>query len=119
MNPILIIIPVLFVIVRVLMNKSGLKSSEVAELVEKGAKFIDVRSQAEFKGGSVKKAINIPHDKISSGLKKNKISKETPLILFCASGMRSSAACSTLKSEGYTSVHNAGTKEKISKLLML
>lgn len=117
MNPILIIVPVIFIIIRLFMSRSSLKGDDVKRIMESGGRIIDVRSPMEFKGNHVKNAKNIQHDKILAGIKKAKITKDTPLILYCASGMRSSAACRTLKSDGFTDVHNAGTSEKLRKLL--
>lgn len=117
MNPIIIIIPIIYIIFKFVMSKNGLKSADVQEIINNGGKIIDVRSAMEYKGNHVKNAKNIEHDKILKGIKKAKISKETPLLLYCASGMRSSAACSQLKGAGYTNVHNAGTVQKLKKLL--
>ncbi len=117
MNPILIIIPIAYIIFKILSNKGNLKPAEATQIMSEGGKIIDVRSTGEFKSSHSKKAINIQHDKIVAGVKKNKISKETPLILYCASGMRSSAACNTLKAQGYTMVYNAKTKDKMDRLL--
>jgi len=61
--------------------------------------IIDVRSHAEFMGGHVAGSINIPLQEI--GLKINDIKEmEQPVILCCASGMRSGQAQSILSSRG-------------------
>ncbi len=116
MNPILIIVPVAFIIIKVLMNRSSLKKSDLATLLSNGGKIIDVRSKAEFKSGNVKSSINIEHHAIVKGVNRLKLSKETPLVLYCASGMRSSTACNLLKSAGFSSVYNAGTLHKMTTL---
>jgi rhodanese-related sulfurtransferase len=79
---------------------------DLKELAQNGAQIIDVRTKEEFKGGHLKGSVNIPLDKITSNL--GKISKTKPVILCCASGMRSSSAKSILKSKGYSDVHNGG-----------
>lgn len=79
---------------------------DMKELAQNGAQIIDVRTKEEFKGGHLKGSVNIPLDKITSNL--GKISKTKPVILCCASGMRSSSAKSILKSKGYSDVHNGG-----------
>jgi phage shock protein E len=73
---------------------------------QNGAQIIDVRTKEEFKSGHLKGSINIPLDKLTTNL--GKISKTKPVILCCASGMRSSSAKSILKSNGYSDVHNGG-----------
>jgi rhodanese-related sulfurtransferase len=67
--------------------------------------IIDVRSPAEFNGGHVKGAVNIPLQAIQSSF--NKIPKNKVIITCCASGMRSGSAKSLLKAAGYN-VHNGG-----------
>ncbi len=83
----------------------GGTSVDFKTLVKEGAMIIDVRSPAEFNGGHVKGAVNIPLQAIQSSF--NKIPKNKVIITCCASGMRSGSAKSLLKSAGYT-VHNGG-----------
>jgi rhodanese-related sulfurtransferase len=83
----------------------GGTSVDFKTLVKEGAMIIDVRSPAEFNGGHVKGAVNIPLQAIESSF--NKIPKNKVIITCCASGMRSGSAKSLLKSAGYT-VHNGG-----------
>jgi phage shock protein E len=78
-----------------------------AELVKNGAQMIDVRSQGEFSGGNIKGSINIPLQSITGSF--SKIKKDKPVIVFCASGMRSASAKAILKANGYGEVHNAGS----------
>ncbi|MGF1639120.1 MAG: rhodanese-like domain-containing protein [Cyclobacteriaceae bacterium] len=79
--------------------------ADYAALIQQGAVFIDVRSKAEFNGGHLKGAINIPLDQLSSQL--SKIKKNKPVITCCASGMRSASAKSLLQSNGFE-VYNGG-----------
>ena len=83
----------------------GGTSVDFKTLVKEDAMIIDVRSPAEFNGGHVKGAVNIPLQAIQSSF--NKIPKNKVIITCCASGMRSGSAKSLLKSAGYT-VHNGG-----------
>lgn len=77
------------------------------ELTKNGAVIVDVRSQAEFSGGHITGAQNIPLPNIKELPKKLK-DKNQPIITCCASGMRSASAKNQLKSMGYTNVHNGG-----------
>lgn len=70
------------------------------------AVFIDVRSATEFASGHVPDAINIPREKIVERIAEIEKFKDRPLILNCASGMRSSSACGELKKRGYEKVFN-------------
>jgi phage shock protein E len=83
------------------------------ELINNGAKIIDVRTKAEFQQGHVRNSINIPLDKLSDSLKK--LDKSKPVITCCASGMRSASAKSILKSKGFTAVHNGGSWTSLKK----
>lgn len=76
------------------------------ELLTKGAQIVDVRTRGEYASGHIKGSINIPLNELSSHVKKLK--KDAPVITCCASGMRSASAKSTLKSLGFTEVHNGG-----------
>ena len=76
------------------------------ELMQRGAVIIDVRSKGEFASGHIKGAKNIPLDVLGNNL--NGLDKSKPVITCCASGMRSGAAKSMLKSKGFNEVHNGG-----------
>lgn len=81
-------------------------SVDYKQLVENGAKIIDVRTRGEYASGHIQGSINIPLNELSSGMKK--IKKDQVIITCCASGMRSAGAKSSLLSAGYTEVHNGG-----------
>jgi rhodanese-related sulfurtransferase len=83
----------------------GGTSVDFKALVKEGAMIIDVRTPAEFKGGHIKGAVNIPLQSLQASYAK--IPKNKTIITCCASGMRSGSAKSLLKAAGYT-VHNGG-----------
>ncbi|WP_152287731.1 rhodanese-like domain-containing protein [Flavicella marina] len=71
----------------------------IQEVLEKGAVIIDVRSEGEFQQGHVAGSINMPLPTITGQINKiNKMNK--PVVLCCASGMRSGSATSILKGAG-------------------
>jgi rhodanese-related sulfurtransferase len=78
-----------------------LSPGEVKDAVgkEKALQLVDVRTQGEFSGGHLAGAKNIPVSDIGSRL--NELSKEKPLIVYCRSGARSSAALKQLRAAGY------------------
>ncbi len=85
--------------------KMGANKVKLKEMMKQGAKIIDVRSRGEFAGGHYAGAINIPLDELPS--KAASIgSKDTPVIVYCASGMRSSSAQRVLMSAGFENVEN-------------
>jgi len=79
---------------------------DYAELVNRGATIIDVRSKGEFDGGHIKGSVNIPLQTLEKHL--SKIKKDKPVITCCASGMRSASAAGILKSNGFKEVYNGG-----------
>lgn len=81
-------------------------SVDFKELVKSGAQIIDVRTPAEFNGGHVKGAKNVPLQSLGQNL--SKINKSKPVITCCASGARSAAAKNMLLNSGFTEVHNGG-----------
>jgi phage shock protein E len=89
---------------------TGVKKSSPAEVLEKiraGAKVIDVRTPQEFSGGAYRKAKNIPLDTLPGRLAELG-AKDKPIVLYCASGSRSSQAARILKKAGFTDIANAG-----------
>lgn len=90
----------------------GAKKEQILEMISRGGIIIDVRSAGEFKGGNVPGSKNIPLDTISG--KAASIKKmNKPVILCCASGMRSGQATAILKSKGVEAI-NAGSWRSLS-----
>jgi len=78
------------------------------ELVAQGARLVDVRSPGEFAGGHLPGAVNIPVGEIGS--RHGEIGERSkPVVVYCASGMRSASAASTLKGLGFLEVHDLGS----------
>lgn len=79
---------------------------DFAQLIAAGAQIIDVRTVAEFNGGHVEHAVNIPLDQLSARFTQLDVAK--PVITCCASGLRSARAKSLLQQKGFTNVVNGG-----------
>ncbi len=78
------------------------------DVLAQGAVIVDVRSAGEFAGGHAKGAVNIPLDQIE--IKVNKIrSYQKPIVVCCASGMRSARAKTLLEKQGITDLYDAGS----------
>jgi rhodanese-related sulfurtransferase len=92
----------------------GIKTTDYAQLVASGAMILDVRTPGEFNGGHIKGSTNIPLDKLSANLHKLK-AKDKAIITCCASGARSAAAKSILKSKGYPNVYNGGAWQSLNR----
>lgn len=72
-----------------------------------GAQLIDVRTPAEFAGGRISGATNVPLQQIAS-IANEVPDKATPLFVYCMSGARSQQAVGALKQMGYTDARNIG-----------
>ena len=84
-------------------------SPKPIEALPGDAILIDVRSPAEVAGGSIPSAIHIPVDQIHLiASHQSQIDPGKPIIVFCASGMRSGLARRQLLSMGYANVINGG-----------
>ncbi|ADB38700.1 rhodanese-like domain-containing protein [Spirosoma linguale] len=87
-------------------------SANIQDILSDGAVLIDVRSPGEFAGGHVKGAVNIPLDQVDARIAQIKRYNK-PIVLCCASGMRSARAKGLLISQGITDVHDAGSWRNI------
>lgn len=93
------------------------KKKLMLEAIENGAKVIDVRTPGEFRTGNVKGSVNIPLDKLNDASIKKIKKVNAPIIVCCASGMRSASAASILKQKGITEVYNGGSWFKVNRLM--
>jgi rhodanese-related sulfurtransferase len=91
-------------------NRSGIPELTPAQATllinREDARVLDVREVSEFAGGHLPEARNIPLDKLGERVSELEKSKESALLVCCASGVRSQRACGILKKEGFTRVHN-------------
>ncbi len=76
------------------------------ELLQNGAQIIDVRTKEEYRQGHLKGSVNMPLDTLLNQY--SKLKKGKPIIICCASGMRSGRAKKILKTNGFTEVYNGG-----------
>lgn len=70
------------------------------------ALVIDVREPDEFAAGHLPEARNIPVGKLADRVNEIEKYKDKPVILCCASGVRSGKACDELKKLGFASLHS-------------
>lgn len=77
-------------------------------LVKDGAKLLDVRTHAEHASGHIPGSQNIPLDQLGSRIT-DLGDRARPVIVYCASGMRSASAASLLKRSGFAQVYDLGS----------
>jgi len=86
---------------------------EARRLLKSGAKLVDVRTADEFSSTHIPGAVNVPLNEL--GRRVSSLGpKDKPIVLYCASGARSSAARSMLKGQGFTQVFNLGAMSRWS-----
>jgi len=77
-----------------------------AKINHEDALVVDVRSMAEFKGGHIINAENVPLNGLNNSLKQLEKHKSKPIIVACKTGSRSAAACNSLRKAGFEQVFN-------------
>lgn len=100
-----------------LSNLFGGKTKQaMLDAIENGAKVVDVRTVPEFKTGNVNGSINIPLNQLNDNAIKRIKKLKKPIIVCCASGMRSASAKGILHGAGIE-VYNGGAWHKVDRLL--
>jgi rhodanese-related sulfurtransferase len=93
----------------------GNKSAKIKDFQERGAVIVDVRSKAEYAAGVIPDSKNIPLPGIST--KVSEIKKwDKPVILCCASGIRSGSATAILRGNGIEAINGGGWLSLSKKL---
>ena len=78
---------------------------EAAEMLKKpGTVALDVREADEFEQGALRGAVHIPRGYLEMQLAGKVADPATPLVVYCAGGVRSALAADTLAQLGYTNV---------------
>lgn len=91
----------------ILSNLFGMKNTAAQDMINRGAVIIDVRTPGEFQGGHVAGSKNIPLNTVANRVDEIK-KMNKPVVLCCASGMRSGQATSVLKRAGIECVNGGG-----------
>ena len=93
-------------VVRRLAGGKRVSPMAVLEKIKAGARIVDVRSPAEFQGGAYPGAVNIPVQELDR--RAGELRKDQPVVVYCASGMRSASAERLLRAKGFADVVNGG-----------
>ena len=87
----------------------------IEDLMEKGAKIIDVRTQAEHAAGAIKNSVNIPLNAFH--LVDNFLSEDDTILLYCRSGARSESAKNYLVERGFNAINIGGINQYMGCLV--
>lgn len=81
--------------------------AEATQLINReDAHILDVREAAEYAAGHLPEAKNIPGSALAGRIGELDKFKDKPIIVCCASGMRSNKACGDLKKLGFEKLYN-------------
>ena len=85
----------------------AISATDAVQLINREkAVIVDVCDAEEFKAGHIAGAKSLPLGNLESGLPGLVKNKATPVILVCASGMRSKRAVAVAKKLGYENAHS-------------
>ncbi len=103
---ILIIIIVSLVVGCSRLGYKNVTAEEGKELIDVNSniQLVDVREHWEYDSGHIEGSILIPLGELSNRI--NELNKETPILLICRTGNRSSQAGDLLVKEGFKEVYN-------------
>ena len=71
-----------------------------------GAQLVDVRTPGEYSSGHIEKAINADIYSDAFRQRMAQLDKNKPVLVYCATGIRSSNAARQLKQAGFTQVYD-------------
>lgn len=77
---------------------------ELSGMLEKGALPLDIRTEEEFRLGTIPGALNIPLDSLREKL--DTLPKNRAIVVFCSVGLRAYLACRILEQSGFTQPFN-------------
>src|ERR687893_949756 len=78
--------------------------SEVKPHLGNGVVLVDVRESTEWDAGHIPGAKHVPRGYLESRIEGVVPDRETPVVIYCASGTRSALAARTLEELGYEDV---------------
>jgi sulfur-carrier protein adenylyltransferase/sulfurtransferase len=90
---------------------STITAAQLAEMVERGDNFylVDVREPVEREIVAIPDSVLIPKDRILSGAALAELPQDSPIVLYCKTGVRSAEALAALKDAGFADArHVAG-----------
>src|SRR5512135_2847598 len=90
--------------------KSEIREIDTAEFdrarQRDGVVVLDVREPDEYDQGAIPGALHIPRGHLESQIESRVNDKSTPVLVYCAGGVRSAFAAKTLQELGYSDVQH-------------
>lgn len=85
---------------------SSVRVDRAVDLLAQGALLVDVREPAEWRSGHARRARHVPLARLDADMRR--LPTETPIVVMCASGMRSRGAAARLRAAGYRATSLSG-----------
>jgi sulfur-carrier protein adenylyltransferase/sulfurtransferase len=83
-----------------------ISTETAAEHIADGYTILDVREPDEYQEGAIPGAIHIPRGHLESQIESRITDKSTPVVVYCAGGVRSAFAARTMQELGYATVES-------------
>ncbi len=84
-----------------------MNSDELIEFIElNDAILVDVRTEDEYNSGYIENSLNIDYFSNEFSVNADKLDKNTPIILYCRSGNRSSMSANKISKLGFNEIYN-------------
>ena len=81
--------------------------SKLSDYINKGAVILDVRTEKEYKTSHISEALHIPLQELEHRLE-DIVQLNKPIVVHCASGIRSAQAARLLKSYNIDAINGGG-----------
>ncbi|WP_234124188.1 rhodanese-like domain-containing protein [Clostridium hydrogenum] len=91
-------------------SNNKINDEKLKEMLESSTPPIlfDVRTPEEYSTGHIPKSKNVPVQNFENSIKKMNLKTDSPIVVYCQSGMRSSKAYGILHQLGFKEVYNLG-----------
>ena len=84
-----------------------INSDELIDFIElNDAILVDVRTEDEYNSGYIENSLNIDYFSNAFSVNADKLDKNTPIILYCRSGNRSSMSANKISKLGFKEIYN-------------
>ena len=84
-----------------------MNSDELIDFIElNDAILVDVRTEDEYNSGYIENSLNIDYFSNEFSVNADKLDKNTPIILYCRSGKRSSMSAKKISKLGFKEIYN-------------
>jgi phage shock protein E len=112
-----LIVIVLLGVLLAIKRGGQISTRTAAQLLQRGAVVIDVRSAGEYTARHLPRAVNIPLSEIEKVIERKVSDKNQVILLHCQTGARSNEAKSRLRVMGYGNTYNLGSYARAAQVL--